>query len=326
MAFLSLARELRDEIYDALLFAVIADPLPSIPPHLIDTEEWYWRPVGKIEWKWRLPPYRGSCYGLMYSCRQIYTEILQSIERHGGLSFELNLAAVGIPQAEGSDYIGGEELWPTWVVFPLCTYPKLQTMTGSDSSSRAMCKHLHVSFKVQSEGPFRWQGNAGLSRITRNLFTMLARFLLYGPLGLHRDLDSGPEWNIGSLSVDITGAGTTFLDPLDGKKLCTVPVEVIKDVECHLSNWIDTLCCSGALSDRVGAAKLAVNREVKREWSIEKGKSQPAGSKGDWALYGWVINRKDIQVKSSRVSRTLLDTSHSTTPRRYRSKFCCILQ
>ncbi|KAF5379865.1 hypothetical protein D9757_007249 [Collybiopsis confluens] len=239
----------------------------------------------------------------MYSCKQIHSEFIQSIERHGGLTFEFELALVGIPYPllfEEYYPIDREEVWLTPAVLPLCLPSQNDNLSFPQAATT--CKRLHVSIKAQSELNFRWHGNGGLSWTTRSLFTMLARFLLYGPLGLFKNLGTGAEWNISNLFIDITGIGATFEDPHNGR-LRTVPSGVIENVEVNLSEWLDILCRSGALSGRIHTVHLALDGEIKRYWSIEEGKSLPSAVKKDWGDYGWIITRQDIRRRPKTVPK-----------------------
>ncbi|KAF9075673.1 hypothetical protein BDP27DRAFT_950311 [Rhodocollybia butyracea] len=231
--FLLLARELRDQIYDYLLFMRIASPPNAITAM---TEDWI-----LYDWHWQVPPSRGSCFGILYSCRQVYTELLSSLERHGSLNFEIKLSMVHmpVPSPEGWDHLAGRDpIWPTWVVLPLCRYPKLHTHDSHLSRNislpaqvNSQCQDLHVSLDVQADSSYEWLGNACLAELPRNLFTMLAKFLLQGPVGLYKSIDM---WNIDTLHcIDVIGTGLTFHDLQNGT-LHTVPSEVIEHTEISL--------------------------------------------------------------------------------------------
>ncbi|KAE9397390.1 hypothetical protein BT96DRAFT_75624 [Gymnopus androsaceus JB14] len=246
----------------------------------------------------------------MYSCRQACSEVLESIKRHdGAVSFELELAAVGIPfpeeeEAEDLQIIyRSAEIWPTWIVFPLCAYPTIDTSSvgvanrSEPMNTNSKCQNLHVSFKVQTEGGLRWFATGGLAFVPSTLFAMLARFLLVGPLGPQSSLKDaelartgGSMWDIDTLSVNVTGAGAVFMNPYDGR-LCTVPVEAVEDAANGLVGHMETLCFSGALSGRVRVVRLAVEGEIKHEWVIEQGKRLPEACRKEWEACGWVTER-----------------------------------
>ncbi|KAE9404319.1 hypothetical protein BT96DRAFT_916885 [Gymnopus androsaceus JB14] len=183
--FLQLARELRDQIYDdALLFTDIGNPPESLPLHVVDASSS--KPAGVFQFsnrvRWRLPPNRGTCFGLVYSCRQVYEEMLESIDRQDGVSFELDLVVLDTQPRYRSDLerifgILHEEIWAEWVVLPICTYivPNLQpllTQTPSLAFRPSECKSLHVSFRTQCENSFWWWGNGGPAPLTRNFCYM----------------------------------------------------------------------------------------------------------------------------------------------------------
>ncbi|KAJ3798086.1 hypothetical protein GGU11DRAFT_744626 [Lentinula aff. detonsa] len=298
--FFSLARELRDKIYDLLLWTPIGTALPSIPGHLLDIPERYYvnRPI--CDWHWRIPVSRGSCFGILYTCRQAYAEVVECIERqerHGGMSFELDIALIGEPALEERMYLGSEQIWPTWILLPLCTYPVLtqdrkdfaDSLTSITVNSK--CKNLHVSLRLQSELTYRWLGSGGLTRLTRNLFTMLARFLLYGPAGLSRKTDATRVWSIDTLSVNVLSTGT-FTDSYSDRPH-TVPIEVVEDSVICLNDLLHRLCNAGALSDRVRVVRLSVEGVLKNEWLINGGESLPPPEREVWAAYGWTIDKED---------------------------------
>ncbi|KAE9397389.1 hypothetical protein BT96DRAFT_75633 [Gymnopus androsaceus JB14] len=319
--FLLLAREIRDQIYDALLITTITDPPQSVTPQrLINPKDWYtYR--SRVRVPWRLPPNRGSCFGLMYSCRRVCSEVVESIERYGGVFFELELAAVGIPyrgeeesEEDLQSFYPSEEIWPTWIVFPLCAYPAINTSGRSvDATSRELmaanskCQNLHVSFKVQTLGQFRWPINAGLEYVPATLFAMLAKFLLVGPLGPQSTVKvselartRGSMWDIDTLSVNVMGAGTRFMNPYDGR-LCTVPNEAVEDAANGLIGHMETLCFSGALSGRVRVVRLAVEGEIKHEWVIEQGRRLLEAYKKDWGAWGWVIEHAKANTQQEEI-------------------------
>ncbi|KAE9383596.1 hypothetical protein BT96DRAFT_1027136 [Gymnopus androsaceus JB14] len=292
-SFLQLARELRDQIYnDALRFTTIRNPPESLPPHAVDVD-------GDSR------PIEAPVSALMYSCRQVYEEMLESIDRQDGVSSELDLIVLDLGQHIVRIWmeigpILHEEIWAEWAVLPICTYivPNLQplsTQTHSLAITHSKCKHLHVSFRIQCEYTFRWWGDGGPAPLTRNLFSMLAKFLLHGPWGLQigespsSDSDSKTLWNIDTLSVDIIGGGTTFTNPYDGQHYI-VPTKVVENTEQGLhGNLMGTLCLSGALSGRVRVVRLLVDGELKHECVVDQKRSLSAATKSDWALYGWVI-------------------------------------
>ncbi|KAJ4485416.1 hypothetical protein J3R30DRAFT_1354330 [Lentinula aciculospora] len=283
--FLLLAREIRDYIYDASLLALIENPpQPSTSPspdHQIIPKRRHWE---------QIPLGRGTCFGLMYSCRQVYLESVESIERHNGVSFQLKLA---VNTLENRNW-GGERITPTWVQFPLLVYPNLPlgpVSTNIDINSK--CQNFHLSFEIQSKERFCWWGDGGPAYLTQTLFNMLAQFLLHGPLGLHCSIptksDVGSTWDINTLAVDII---TTFTDPNTGQ-LCTVPEGVVMDTHRQLSMQLGRVCVSGALSKRVRAVRLSVEGEIKREWLIDQGKRLSEKTKKSWACYGWVIDKTE---------------------------------
>ncbi|KAE9398154.1 hypothetical protein BT96DRAFT_43158 [Gymnopus androsaceus JB14] len=263
--FLQLAREMRDEIYDALLFIETR----SQSPHVTDAS--YTPPLSQ-----------GSCFGVLYSCRQIYTEMLESIERHAGLSFWLELAV--------ADKKSSQRKLPhvparTWIALPLWKYPKLHSI---QSDAHSKCRNLHVSFRIQTQKRLQWIGDGGIGGMTTSLFGMLAKFLLHGPLGLHSDASNRDLWDIDTLSVNVVGRGTSFTD-YDGQ-VQTVPDRIIEETERNLSKiWMNMLCTSGALSGRVRVVKFLENGQVKREWLIDQEKCLSVEIKEEWAQYGWVI-------------------------------------
>ncbi|KAJ3973985.1 hypothetical protein EV361DRAFT_896898 [Lentinula raphanica] len=134
-SFLSLPREIRDNIYETLLYVPIGTPSPSIPVHLIEDllDSYSYSPDLMFDWNWQTEHApRGSCFGILYTCRQIYTEIVECFERQeklGGMSFELDIILRGVVL--------------DWTVLPLCTYPQ-----GFDGSSlistdrHPKCKNL----------------------------------------------------------------------------------------------------------------------------------------------------------------------------------------
>ncbi|KAE9404323.1 hypothetical protein BT96DRAFT_916891 [Gymnopus androsaceus JB14] len=295
---LQLARELRDQIYDdALRLTIIGNPPESLPLHV---DSGAFRFSNRV--RWRLPPNRGTCFGLMYSCRQVYEEMLESIDRHD-VSFELDLIVLDTQPTHGSGSermfrILHEEIWAEWVVLPICTYivPKLQPLsTQTPSLAQSKCKNLHVSFRTQCENRFWWWGNGSPAPLTRNLFIMLAKFLLHGSLGLQirespsSDSDAKTLWNIDTLSVEIIGSGMTFTNPYDGQHYI-VPTKVVEDTETQLRQYLmNRLCLNGALSGRVRVVRLLVDGELKHECVIDHTRSLSAATKSDWARYGWVI-------------------------------------
>ncbi|KAE9396533.1 hypothetical protein BT96DRAFT_941642 [Gymnopus androsaceus JB14] len=295
--FLQLARELRDQIYDdALRFTIIGKPPESLPSHVVDVDASSLAPVAGIypfsnRVKWRLPPNRGTCFGLMYSCRLVYEEMLESIDRQDGVSFELDLIIL-----EHRPYrILQEEIWAEWVVLPICTYivPNLRPLTQTPSLAHSKCKNLHVSFRTHCENNF-WD-DGGSAPLTRNLFSMLGKFLLQGPAGLHTwgspssDSDAKTLWNIDTFSVEIIGGGTTFTNPYDGQHY-VVPTKLVEDTGRSLGEYLGLLCSSRALSGRVRVVRVLVDGELKHECAIDQKRiSLSAGTKSEWAHYGWVI-------------------------------------
>ncbi|KAJ3827869.1 hypothetical protein F5880DRAFT_1608948 [Lentinula raphanica] len=101
-SFLSLPREIRDNIYETLLYVPIGTPSPSIPVHLIEDllDSYSYSPDLMFDWNWQTEHApRGSCFGILYTCRQIYTEIVECFERQeklGGMSFELDIILRGV--------------------------------------------------------------------------------------------------------------------------------------------------------------------------------------------------------------------------------------
>ncbi|KAE9404324.1 hypothetical protein BT96DRAFT_973187 [Gymnopus androsaceus JB14] len=317
-SFLQLARELRDQIYDdALRFTIIGNPPESLPPHVVDVDGSTLKPAGvsRFSVRWRLPPNRGTCFGLMYSCRQVYEEMLESIDRQDGVSFELDLIVLaGRTHRSGLERIyriRHEEIWAEWVVLPICTYivpnvPLLSTQAPSLAITHSKCKNLYVSFRIQCENSFRWSGDGGPAPLTQNLFSMLAKFLLHGPWGLQigespsSDSDSKTLWNIDTLSVDIIGSGTTFTNPYDGQHY-TVPTKVVENTEQALrGNLMGTLCLSGALSGRVRVVRLLVDGELKHECVVDQTMSLSAATKSEWALYGVTIGDEIVKLQQDR--------------------------
>jgi len=96
-------------------------------------------------------------------------------------------------------------------------------------------------------------------------------------------------WDIDTLSVHVTGTGTTFVEPYSNDELRTVPANAVMHAELGLAGNLERLCTSGALSGRVRVVKLTGDNGNEREWLIDQGKSLSEGSKKDWAKYGWVI-------------------------------------
>lgn len=135
--------------------------------------------------------------------------------------------------------------------------------------------------------------------MTRHLFSMLANFLLYGPLGLHREATSDSDsesdtskgcsiWNIDILSVEIIGSGTMFTNPYDpaNGQYYEVPSDVVENTKKEMSGNLNKLCSSGALTGRVRVVRLIVDGTTEDEWVIDQ---QMSFSKSNWAHYGWVI-------------------------------------
>ncbi|KAF9070574.1 hypothetical protein BDP27DRAFT_1323507 [Rhodocollybia butyracea] len=345
--FLLLARELRDQIYDYLLFMRIASPpYPFTATALTQSDRmynWYW--PGQVS------PSRGSCFGIFYSCRQVYAELLSSLERHGkkGLNFEIKLSMlyIPLPNPGGWPYMFRSPVWPTWIVLPLCRYPKLQLHTHDSHLStgntpppavhvNSQCQDLHVSLDVQADSNYRWLDNGGLADLPRALFTMLAKFLLQGPMGLCRPRGASIDmWDIDTLHIDIVGTGSTFCDPVSGS-LHTVPHEVVEHAETSLTMHLERLCTSGALSGRVRVVRLAREGEVHREWFVEEGESLSPRAKRDWADNGWVVERDVDIVPMRRLSTSsVLDLrigsgtgrSGEAAGWRHRTrKLCCVVQ
>lgn len=303
--FLQLARELRDQIYDdALLFTTLGKPPQSIPPESLSSDIVDASDSAKyFTLKWRLSFSPGSCFGLMYSCRKVYTEMLESIERHDGVSFELDLSIMKSPSSLDVDIWAKLDVWAEWVVLPICTYviPTVQAQSGlgehpaSLALTKSKCQNMRVSCRIQSETELWWWGTVGPSPLTRGLFTMLANFLLRGPSGLRKDPKNinsdGSTWCIDTLSLDIIGHGTSYVNPYNGQHY-TVPSEVVEDAEQELrSHLINTVCSSGALSGRVRVVRLLVDGKVKYESIIDQTKSLSAETRIDWKNYGckWVF-------------------------------------
>ncbi|KAJ4475712.1 hypothetical protein J3R30DRAFT_3706315 [Lentinula aciculospora] len=327
--FLSLARELRDRIYDLLLSTPIATPSPSIPGHLIDVSERYRLTRPALDWHWQIPVSRGSCFGILYTCHQIYAEVVECIEsqeRRGGMSFELDIAVIGLLHPAESVYFGAESwIWPTWIVLPLCSYPvflhECKDFANSPliSTSIYKCKNLVVSLKLQSKLTFSWLYSSGLSTLIKNLFTMLARFLLCGPLGLYTEPHNGCVWSIDILSVNILKAGS-FTDPYTDQSH-VVPIRVIEDSILYLTRYIDELCTKGALSGRVRVVRLTVEGELEHEWLINEGERLSPAEKEDWARYGWTIDAQEIPGESRTLEHTV-----NIAPERRKWNSCCRVQ
>ncbi|KIK66119.1 hypothetical protein GYMLUDRAFT_38624 [Collybiopsis luxurians FD-317 M1] len=276
-AFFLLAREIRDLVYETLLFS----------------------PLDSQQEQGQVGP--GSCFGMMYSCRQCCVEVLQTIERNRGVPFSLELEIT-----QGKSKRGSENIRQAWILFPLITYSRYLLLTPGEgialepatSSStvpgKCKCQSFHLSFKVQSGRAFQWWGCGGPANLTSVLFQMLAKFLLRGPVGLNKSLpkssDEGCMWDIDTLVVDVIGVGTTYTDPADGQ-LCTVPSQLVEHCGQSLGHYLDRVCCAGALAKRVRVVRLLVEGEVKQEWSIDQGKSLPEDIRKEWAEYGWVIER-----------------------------------
>ncbi|KAJ3728513.1 hypothetical protein C8R42DRAFT_653950 [Lentinula raphanica] len=307
-SFLSLPREIRDNIYETLLYAPIGTPSPSIPVHLIeDLNSYSYSPDLMFDWNWQTEHApRGSCFGILYTCRQIYTEIVECFERQeklGGMSFELDIILRGVvlDYDRGWNLVNwGDEIWPTWTVLPLCTYPQ-----GFDGSSliatdrHPKCKTLEVSLRVQSEMALRWSDPDLLERLTRSLFTMLARFLLYGPAGFCKITNPDHRvWKIDTLSINLSRV-TSFTDPYNGQT-CTVPDEVVEDSITHLKNYLDEAHTAGALFDRIRLVRLSLEGVLDTEWLVDQGKTMSSLEKELWASrYGWVI---DADSEERRIS------------------------
>ncbi|KAH7872670.1 uncharacterized protein C8R40DRAFT_1173420 [Lentinula edodes] len=333
-SLLSLAREIRDQIYESLLSAPSGTHSPSIPGHLVlSTLDNYWTPRTYTynwpipEWHWQIPVGRGSCFGILYTCRQIHTELLECINRRGGMSFELEIALIGLHYEDSEVYLGDERIWPTWIVHPLCTDPMAphgcQEFANSSSTGvTSKCRNLDVSLILQSELPYKWLGSGGLTTVPRNLFIMLARFLVNGPLGLYRiNTNTSRVWSIDILMMNVLSAGT-FTDQ-HSDQLHTVPAEVVEDSVHHLSVRLDQLCTKGALSDRVRVVRLAVDGDLKREWLINQGERLSPDEKKEWARYGWTIDAQKSLEGSDVVDMEIVSREQRSTSR---FKACCRVQ
>ncbi|KAE9400272.1 hypothetical protein BT96DRAFT_1018957 [Gymnopus androsaceus JB14] len=249
-AFLQLARELRDMIYhDAWnSTTVIGTPPESIPPHHLTNLNLAEKHRLLVEWQ--PPPNRGTCFGLMYSCRQVYTEMLESIERHDGISFELDLIAFKKSSADEHD---GRKV----------KYPK------------------------ESETSFDWwniQSDDRPAALPRYLLSLVANFLLHGPLSLHRaqpSLSGGSSstWNIDTLSIEIISGRRTYTNPYDGQ-MHTVPSWVVDDTEQALETHVMAmLYSSGALSGLVRAVRLLTDADEEFLAALGVGESLQANSR-----------------------------------------------
>ncbi|KAJ3846862.1 hypothetical protein EV368DRAFT_69575 [Lentinula lateritia] len=283
--FLVLAREIRDHIYDKLLLA--PNETPPEPSERITLQ------LTARPWK-QIPLARGTCLGLMSTCRQVYCEIIASIERHGGLSFELQLKVNRIPQG-----FGYEQILPRWIRFPLLMYPKSlePRIAASATIPNSKCRKFYLTFEIQSQNRFSWWGDGGPTSLTTTLFNMLAAFLLHGPLGLHHSISADPDiranmWDIDTLVVDAIGGG--YEDPGNGQ-LCTVPENVVTDTQRQLYMQLRKICSSGALAGRVRVVTLSVAGDIKNEWSIDQGKKLSVKLRNEWARYGWIIEKKDLE-------------------------------
>ncbi|KAE9390518.1 hypothetical protein BT96DRAFT_946061 [Gymnopus androsaceus JB14] len=168
--------------------------------------------------------------------------MLESIERHDGISFELDLIASKKSSADEHD---------GWKV----KYPEEdQSETSFDS------------WNIQSdECP---------AALPQYLLSLVANFLLHGPLSLHRaqpslSRGSSSTWNIDTLSIEIIGGGRTYTNPYDGQ-MHTVPNWVVDDTEQALeTHVIAMLYSSGALSGLVRAVRLLTDGEVKHECVVD---------------------------------------------------------
>ncbi|KAE9396968.1 hypothetical protein BT96DRAFT_941293 [Gymnopus androsaceus JB14] len=246
----------------------------------------------------------------MYSCRQVYTEMLESIDRHGGVSFELDLAVIKTRSLSLSLSLDNVNSWKR------IRQDAEEDMGGMGGASHMhtrksllsflhpnqKCRNMRVSFRIQSETRFWWWGTIGPGPLTKQLCKMITRFLLHGPLGLPKDSTSehksdsssgsSSRWSIDTLSIEIiSGIGTTYTNPYNGQSF-TVPSRVVEDaergIEAHL---IGNLCLSGALSGRIRVVRLLVDGKVKRECVVDPEKKFSPREKSDWALYGchWAI-------------------------------------
>ncbi|KAJ3885060.1 hypothetical protein GG344DRAFT_83163 [Lentinula edodes] len=285
--FLVLAREIRDHIYDKLLLA--PNETPPEPSERITLQ------LTSRPWR-QIPLARGTCVGLMSTCRQVHGEIIASIERHGGLSFELQLKVNRIPQG-----FGYEQILPRWIRFPLLVYPKSlePRIAASATIPNSKCRKCYLSFEIQSQNTFSWWGDGGPTSLTTTLFNMLAAFLLHGPLGLQYSIPAESDirahmWDIDTLVVDVIGGGTTFEDP-DNGQLCTVPETVVTDTQRQLYMQLRKICRSGALAGRVRVVILSVAGDIKNEWLIDQGKKISVKLRDQWARYGWIIEKKDLE-------------------------------
>ncbi|KAF9075674.1 hypothetical protein BDP27DRAFT_1414859 [Rhodocollybia butyracea] len=332
--FLLLAQEIRDQIYDYLLFMRSASPPYAITPI---TEDWI-----LYDWHWQVPPSHGSCFGVLCSCRQVYIEILSSLERHG-LNYEIKLSVVNmpLPNTEEWPYLTRfrDAIWSTWVVLPLCRYPKLHTQDSHLSGNMSLpavnsqCHNLHVWLDVQADSNYEWLGNGGLAELPQNLLTMLAKFLLQGPVGLSKPQDASIDmWNIDTLHIDIISTGSTFHDPHNGNLLTvpqngnflTVPSE---HTEFGLAMHLERLSTSGALSGRVRVVRLAREGVIQREWFIKQGESLHPSLKQDWADNGWVIENEDLPTQRLMLSAAGQSPPREAASQRHRPlRFCCVVQ
>lgn len=265
-AFLTLPRELRDEIYLNVLQEQ-REPPQSVDQVLKDRPN---RLVGdeRATLQYEDQPVAIASSGLLGANPQIATEVRKLLSSHH-LPCVLDVHA------------NWHRVYPTWLALP--THPRLI------QDVRVV---FHVASHTSTRLPGVWHGNGGIGCITRGLLELLARFIAHGPF-LEARGSSGESWKplrLRTITIEYIPEPEEeptykWWEPSDTKEMGIVnawPVTPQEDHVLALAGYLDIIASSGVLYGKVQKLELKyVGRNCQWAWK-PKFEDHSWGSLATW--------------------------------------------
>lgn len=259
VTFLSLPRELRDHIYNAVLGTSI--PPPASPASAVDRWENGnpWGADHGIVYERR--PASIFCLGLLCCNRQISGEMKSAIARkcdgsEGGVTYKLDIMVQHM------------QLWPTWTSIP---------------ASPQHMRHVEVEIRIftYSDLKFRYDRRHMPGAVAMHLLRLLSGFLTHGPLFIPQSKPLSYVLHAESLTVNLISIPEGF-PTAQYEWEGAYRIHAFKRMKELLGHLND----SGLLSGKVEMVKLR-NGDEAEEWEIED-KGCNSGVAQQWARYGWI--------------------------------------
>lgn len=264
-AFLSLPRELRDHIYNAVLET--ATPPPASPASAVDRWENDnpWGADHGIVYERRLASI--FCLGLLCCNRQISGEMKSAIARktndpEGGVTYKLDIMVQHM------------QLWPSWTSIP---------------ASPQHVRHVEVDIRIftYSDLEFRCDHRYMPGAVAMHLLRLLSGFLAHGPLFIPHSKPLPNILRLETLTVNLSSYPEGF-HKAQYEWEGAYRIHAFKRMKALLGHLDD----SGLLSGKVGRLKLCNGNKVE-EWEIEdKGFNSRVAQQ--WAQYGWISAQSQL--------------------------------